>query len=107
MIDAAREYVWSRLAEQPLRRSILGRDRCDAIVRVAIDNMPADGEMLVAGPGTDTERFLRFDVEQKVRDQYRERCGFAFTTLILSWAISAIVQALVIRWWENRHKELS
>jgi hypothetical protein len=26
----------------------------------------------------------------------------AFTTLVLVWAISAIVQALVIRWLNNR-----
>lgn len=97
----ARDAVWDALGSAPLRRAILGRERCDAIVRVAMDSIPTM-ELQAAGRGTGHEAAVIRRIERRVRGRYAEQCGFAFSTLILSWAISAIVQALVIRWWRNR-----
>lgn len=100
----ARDAVWRRLALHPLRRAALGRDQADAITAVAVGQMPDDVEMDVAGEGTDYEQLLRERTERRVLDVYAERCGFALTTFLLTWAISAIVQALIVRWWRKRQE---
>jgi hypothetical protein len=100
----ARDAVWRRLALHPIRRAALGRDQADAITAMALGQMPDDVEMDVAGEGTDYERMLRERTERRVLDLYVERCGFAFTTFLLTWAISAIVQALIMRWWRKRQE---
>ena len=99
----ARDAVWDALGRSPFRRKLLGRQRCDAIVRVAMDSI-VPIEMNVSGPGTDQGDVVILRIERRVRERYAEQCGFAFSTLILSWAISAIVQALVARWWKNRQE---
>jgi hypothetical protein len=101
----ARDAVWRRLAMHPIRRAALGRAQADAITAVALEQLPDDVELDVAGEGTDFERMLRERTERRVLDVYAERCGFALTTFLLSWAISAIVQALIVRWWKRRHSE--
>jgi len=103
-LQAARDEVWQALASRPLRRSILGRERCDAIVRVAMHQLQAVDVEVAAGWHRDGEMVtaVRRRVERRVKSAYAEQCGMAFTTLILVWAISAIVQALVIRWLSNR-----
>lgn len=103
----ARDAVWRRLALHPLRRAALGRDQADAITAVAMGQMPDDVEMDVAGEGTDFERMLRERTERRVLDVYSERCGFAITTFLLTWAVSSIVQALIVRWWRKRKEENS
>jgi len=102
----ARYVVWKRLGSSPIRRAMLGRDRCDAIVRVAMESMPDDVEMNVAGQDTEFMDMLRDRTEQRVLASYSEKCGFAFLTLIVTWAISEIVKQLIIRWWNNRHPEV-
>ena len=97
-LDQAREAVWQALGDRPMRRRLLGRKRSDAIVRVALSQIAAmEGELRAAGPDG-----IRRRIEERVRAVYSENCGMAFTTLVLVWAISAIVQALVIRWLNNR-----
>jgi hypothetical protein len=103
-LAAARDAVWRRLALHPLRRAALGRDQADAITAVALEQMPDELELDVAGEGTDFERLLRERTERRVLDVYSERCGFALTTFLLTWAVSAIVQALIVRWWRKRHE---
>jgi hypothetical protein len=39
--------------------------------------------------------------EGRVRDEYAQRAGFAFLTMLIMWAIGAVVQALVKKWWEE------
>lgn len=89
----ARDYVWEVLGSTPVRRSMLGRERSDAIVRVALSECRA---AKVSGPG------LARTVEDRVRARYRDRDGFAFMSLLIAWAISAIVQAVVAHWLNNR-----
>jgi hypothetical protein len=102
-LEQARDDVWSALATRPIRRSMLGRDRCDAIVRVALSQLDAvEGEMAAGRlPGADE---MQRRVERRVRAAYADQCGMAFATLLLIWAISAIVQVLVLRWLNSRGK---
>lgn len=101
-LKQARDEVWQALADRPLRRSMLGRERCDALVRVALSQLEAVEGELAAGWCDHHVDTIRRRVERRVRSVYSEQCGMAFTTLILVWAISAIVQALVIRWLNSR-----
>jgi len=101
-LERAREDVWQALGSRPLRRSMLGRERCDALVRVALSQLDAVEGELAAGWCDHHVDAISRQVERRVRTVYAEQCGLAFTTLILVWAISAIVQALVIRWLANR-----
>lgn len=101
-LEQARDDVWQALASRPLRRSMLGRERCDAIVRVALSQLSAVEGELAAGWCDHHVDAIQKRVERRVRSVYAEQCGMAFTTLILIWAISAIVQALVIRWLNSR-----
>lgn len=103
-LQAAREDVWQALAARPIRRAMLGRERCDAIVRVAMKQLEVVESEVAAGWHADGEMVtaVRRRVERRVKSAYAEQCGMAFTTLILVWAISSIVQALVIRWLANR-----
>jgi len=111
-LKAARDAAWRGLAQNPLRRAMLGRERCDALVRVAADQLDATNREFLpliqrAGSTTievDTDT-LRKLVEARVRQTYHERSGFAFMTLVIAWAISAIVQVLVQRWLDSRGQQ--
>lgn len=111
-LQAVRDAAWRGLAKNPIRRAMLGRERCDAIVRVAADQLAevhgeyeasvrAAGLSGLAIPGST----LRKRVEDRVRQTYHERAGFAFMTLVIAWAISAIVQVLVQRWLDSRGQQ--
>jgi hypothetical protein len=94
------DFVWAELARHPIRRAMLGRERCDEITATARSKMPPD-RVMVAARGSNTTRYIRSDVERQVRDEYAQRAGFAFMTMLIMWAIGAIVQALVKKWWEE------
>jgi hypothetical protein len=99
-LDQARDLVWRRLP--PVRRALLGRERCDAIVRTTLDALPR--EQFAAAASAAGRDDLRRRTQQLVEKTYQERCGLAFLSLLLWWAISTIVQILVVRWW-NQHNE--
>jgi hypothetical protein len=97
MTDA--DYVWKALAAHPIRRAMLGRERCDEIVAAAVTMSPTGG-----AEETDNNRVaMRRLWEGRVREEYASRAGFAFMTMLLWWAIGAVVQALAMKWWED-HK---
>lgn len=77
---------------------MLGRDRCDRLTRIALDILSQEGCCADAA----MHEGYRRQVEDTVRGIHSERCSGIFTTLILSWAISAIVQALVKLWLDRR-----
>lgn len=89
------DYVWDSLASTPVRRAMLGRQRCDAIVRVAMEALEADAVSMSGPP-------LQRRVEQQVLARYRDNSGMGFMTLVVVWAISSIVQVLVIRWMSHK-----
>lgn len=106
MTDA--DYVWAELARHPIRRAMLGRERCDEIVATAAGlspEHPLDRQRRRHGlagmmPKADRDA-MRRAWEASVREEYENRAGFAFMTMLLVWAIGAIVQALVKKWWEE------
>jgi len=100
MTDA--DYVWAELARHPIRRAMLGRERCDEITATAVTMSPTGflGYGMVVGRRPSQEE-VRQVWEVRVRDEYAQRAGFAFMTMLLAWAIGAIVQALVKKWWEE------
>jgi len=96
------QFVWDALAEFPVRRAMLGRERCDAIVATVVQERPSQISMAAARAWyADPQRSVRQDLERRVWSVYRDRCGFPVTTMILCWVISAIVQILVAKWWEQ------
>ena len=110
-LKAARDAAWRGLAKNPIRRAMLGRERCDALVRVAADQLDATNREFLplvqrsaARIEVDTDTLCK-RVEDRVRQHYHERAGFAFMTLVIAWAISAIVQVLVQRWLDSRGQQ--
>lgn len=93
----AREHVWRSLGRSPVRRSVLGRERCDALVRIALEKCESRAASGVVAPAV-----LAAAIEDDVRREIDGRAGFAIWAIILGWAISAVVQALVTYWLENR-----
>jgi hypothetical protein len=102
-LEEARRHVWESLGRFPVRRAMLGRERSDAITRTALRALPTE-ELAAAGDDAATVDWLKSRTEKRVRALYSEQCGFAFLTFVILWAISAIVQVLVVRWW-TRHRQ--
>lgn len=96
----AKDGAWESLSHAPVRRYLLGRDRCDRLVRIAMETVNG-GEFVAAGFNTANGREICQSIEERVAANYTERCSGVFTTLILSWAIQAIVQYLIRRWWKE------
>jgi hypothetical protein len=96
-LQELRDHAWEALGASPVRRAILGRRRSDELVRLASGASP-EAELMQG-----YERGLVMNrTTAHVRRVYGEKCSGVFTTFILSWAISAIVQALVNRWLNSR-----
>ena len=95
------DHAWERLGRMPVRRAMIGRERCDAIVAVAKQQMErTEVEYLRAGDATYVRDVCRL-VERRVKGVYQENFGMAFMTLLILWAISTIVQILVYRWFNT------
>ena len=93
------EHVWQSLAAYPVRRAMLGRERCDAIVATTLVESPKGSESLFAGHDSHA---MRERWEQRVRLVYRDRCGSPLLSMLLLWAIGKIVEIIVQRWLEHR-----
>lgn len=100
-LQEARDHVWHALSSRPLRRSMVGRQQSDAIVRVALESC----ELRSASGFAMGRNQLASAVEEDVWREYQERNGFVLMTMLLGWAITAIVQALVTYWLNNRGAE--
>lgn len=101
VLQSERDGAWESLGAAPIRRSLLGRDRCDRLVRlagIALQSAEFRGAVFDNAPG----RAARKLVAKRVADVYSEPCSSVFVSLVLSWAIQAIVSYLIKRWWENR-----
>lgn len=98
-LEAARHHAWTSLAAAPLRRALLGRERCDAIATATAEEMQASaGDLLACGGDAEASAAACERLRDRVERRYAENCGMPFMTLLAVWAISAIVQALFIRW---------
>lgn len=100
-LQAERDGAWEALSGAPLRRAMLGRVRCDRLVRLAaeaLDSAEFRGAVFDNAHG----RAARRQIARRVGDVYSEPCSSVFVSLVLSWAIQAIVSYLIRRWWESR-----
>lgn len=99
-LQTARDAAWTALGACPIRRALLGRQRCDVLVNIAAEEIVA-----AAGRGLSAhdERAAALTIARRVDSRYEERSGFVLSSFLISWAISAIVQALIAKWWANRH----
>ena len=101
VLQAERDGAWEALGAAPLRRAMLGRVRCDRLVRlaaVALDSSEFRGAVFDNASG----RAARKQIAKRVADVYSEPCSSVFVSLVLSWAIQAILSYLIRRWWEAR-----
>lgn len=95
-------YVRSRL---PVRARLVGRERLNDLVLIAVTEWPIE-PLMSASRGSSEEEKLLDATTKRVTATYEalrgseQNYGF-FWTLILSAAISAIVQH-VLEWWLSR-----
>lgn len=101
---AAQDHVWRSLGRYPVRRAMLGREKADAITTTTLANLPTAAISAAGDDSAALEEIIR-QTDRRVRAEYSERSGFAFLTILALWAISAIVQILVIRYWTNNKVE--
>jgi hypothetical protein len=103
------DEVWLSLRGNLFRRTILGRKRCDELVMLSCAEFP-DRELSACVQGSEQEREQIDRMIDRVSSRYqqirsaspgKQEYGFAFLTLVLVWAVSAIVQYLVIKWWKK------
>ena len=100
-LQDVRDGAWVALGAAPIRRSLLGRERSDRLTRlaaVALESSEFRGAVFDNASG----RAARKQVAKRVADVYSEPCSSVFVTLVLSWAIQAIVSYLIRKWWEQR-----
>lgn len=94
------QFVSAVYAELPARKHLVGRARCERIIRRALKTWPAP--VLFQCDAQQTEvvgKYFARTLERHERAEY----GMGFlVALVLSALISEIVKALVRRWLENR-----
>lgn len=107
-LDQLVDQTWDELRGNMFRRAILGKRRCAELVMHTLACFP-DRELvaLKATAGSDLERQIVKQVEEKVASRYKATgqepgtYGFVFLSIVLYWAVSAIVQYLVVQWWKR------
>lgn len=105
--DALIDSVWNELRPSLFRRSILGKRRCSEIVLHALAEFP-DREFAArkATQGSSAERRIVEETEKRVAKRMKtstgdEVYGSVILSLVLMWAVSSIVQYLVLQWWKR------
>lgn len=91
--------------ELPLRARLVGRERLDDMVRIAVTEWPADALLACRRGSGEEERMLDGTASSvaRVYEAVRgseERYGFLWA-FVLSSVVSAIVQ-LILQWWLER-----
>jgi hypothetical protein len=98
-MDELCNYVRERL---PLRARLVGKDRLDDIVRIAVTEWPIV-PLMECGRGSAEEELLLDRLRVSVSRTYElvrgsePRYGF-FWAFVLSAAVSAVIQ-VILRWW--------
>jgi len=107
--DELCDEVWASLRGNLFRRTILGRKRCNEIVMLTCSEFPDRG-LTHCARGTPREQEVIDHCIERVTSRFqqmrsasgqREEYGFVFLSLVLAWAVSAIVQYIVIKWWKK------
>lgn len=102
--DELRERLWRSVP--PVRRIVVGRERIDDIITMAIENAPLEYIHLVREPGEEQDVLLK-SWESDVKRTYCLVCGDEVTFGPLFWIlIGPIVQMLLkklLEWWFESH----
>jgi hypothetical protein len=103
-LDNLIDECWGALRPSLMRRAVLGKQRCAQLVMMALANFP-DRELVGTTPGSAYERQQKRALALKVEAQYRKDAtaasgtyGAVFLSIVLAWAIKAIVEYLVDQW---------
>lgn len=89
----------------PMRVKLLGEKRLRRIVGIAIKEWPTE-QMYASGDDTHKDD-VRKALEEQVKSSYLEsepddqRYGFAILAIVLTAAISAIIQQMIAWWWNK------
>jgi len=107
-IDELIDECWGAMRPSLMRRAVLGKQRCARLVMMTLANFP-DRELAGAIPGSAYERQQKRTLASRVEAQYRKTStpsrdtyGAVFLSIVLAWAIKAIVEYLIDRWM-NKH----
>ena len=106
-IDDLIDECWGSMRPSLMRRAVLGKKRCAQLVLMALANFP-DRELVGATPGSAYEKKQKQTLAARVEANYRKDAppthgtyGAVFLSIVLAWAIRAIVEYLIDQWLKN------
>ena len=108
MTDLDREVYDAIYPQLPLRVRMMGPKHIRKLVTITLQELPSR-EVYGASDSAHQAR-MREALAEQVKSTYLftakdERCGFAIMTLILTAAISALVNQ-IIQWWWNHPRRM-
>lgn len=108
-LDELIDGAWVSLRGNFFRRALLGKQRCSELVMLSCASFP-DRELLGCMDGSAHAKAVQAALVDRVAAKYRqtrgaaiqaEPYGMVFLSIVLMWAVSAIVQYLVVKWWQK------
>ena len=107
-LDELIDEAWLALRGSLFRRAVMGKQRCAEIVMLTLAHFP-DRELKTCLKGSayakQAERTLAETVERKYRASHVTvdggTYGMVFLTIVLTWAVEAIVRYLLAQWWKK------
>lgn len=103
-MDDLIDECWGIMRPSLMRRAVLGKQRCAQLVMMALANFP-DRELVGTIPGSAYERQQKRTLAARIEAQYRKNVGevqgtygAVFLSIVLAWAIKAIVEYLIDQW---------
>ena len=108
-VDELIDSTWEALRPSLFRRAVLGQQRCAELVMHVLAEFP-DREFASRGAveGNAVDRQIRSELEARVSRRFHAsgqkpgRYGSVFFSIVVTWAVSAIVQYLVVQWWKRQ-----
>lgn len=109
-LDELIDGAWEAMRPNMFRRAVLGKRRCAHLVMLACSEFP-DSELRECRQSSAHAKSVEEQLAARVADRYRTGAygsldgtgsyGMVFLSVVLLWAASAIVQYLVIQWWQR------
>lgn len=107
-LDDLIDDTWRTLRANYFRRALLGKKQCAELVMLTVSEFP-EADLQACAQGSDYEKTLVGELITRVASRFadnriasgKQEYTFAFMSVILLWAVSAIVQHLVTQWWDR------
>ena len=106
-IDDLIDECWGAMRPSLMRRAVLGKQRCAQLVMMTLANFP-DRELIGSDFGSAYEKQQRRTLAARIESQYRDNApaargtyGSVFLSIVLAWAIKAIIAYLFERWFKK------